>query len=97
MFFTDSTQELTSDLCFICFFFLFHPFFFETGGTLDRMEIYKALGVVSGYSAQTGMSLVELDAMIDEADVDGGGTIDKEEFVKMMSHVTHGVATFDPW
>ena len=39
----------------------------------------------------------ELDVMIDEADVDGGGTIDKEEFVQMMSHVTHCVATFDPW
>ena len=69
----------------------------DGGGFLDRMEIYKALGVISGYSAQTGLSLEELDAMIDEADVDGGGTIDKEEFVQMMSHVTHGVATFDPW
>ena len=69
----------------------------DGGGFLDRMEIYKALGVVSGYSSQTGLSMQELDAMIDEADVDGGGTIDKEEFVQMMSHVTHGVATFDPW
>jgi Ca2+-binding EF-hand superfamily protein len=69
----------------------------DGGGFLDRMEIYKALGVVSGYSAQTGLSLKELDDMIDEADVDGGGTIDKEEFVNMMSQVTHGVATFDPW
>ena len=69
----------------------------DGGGFLDRMEIYKALGVVSGFSAQTGLSLKELDEMIDEADVDGGGTIDKEEFVQMMSCVTHGISTFEAW
>ena len=40
---------------------------------------------------------LKLDAMIDEADVDGSDEIDKEEFVAMMSHVAVGVATFDPW
>jgi Ca2+-binding EF-hand superfamily protein len=69
----------------------------DGGGFLERMEIYKALGVVSGFSAQTGLSLQEIDAMIDEADVDGNGSIDKDEFVQMMSNVTHSVATFDPW
>ena len=69
----------------------------DGSGVLDRMEIYKALGVVSGFSAQTGLSLEELDAMIDEADVDGSDEIDKEEFVAMMSHVSTGIATFDPW
>ena len=69
----------------------------DGSGVLDRMEIYKALGVVSGYSAQTGLSIAELDAMIDEADVDGSDEIDKEEFVAMMSHVATGIATFDPW
>merc|ERR1711871_1703229 len=80
---------------------IFDVYDVDNSGTLSRLEIYKSLGVIHGYSAQTGLSVGEVNDLIDGADGDGNGEIDKEEFIEMMKHVfednPHQDTTFETW
>ncbi|KIY65364.1 calmodulin-like protein [Cylindrobasidium torrendii FP15055 ss-10] len=52
----------------------------DGSGSISRVELEQVMK-----SLGENLSGVELDAMIKEADVDGNGTIDYKEFVKMMT------------
>ena len=73
----------------------------DNSRSLSRVEIFKSLGVIHGYSAQTGLSVHEINDLVDGADEDGNGEIDKEEFITMMRHVfeenPHQDTTFETW
>jgi calmodulin len=75
---------------------LFRTFDKDNSGSITAAELRKAVSQLDGIGLMSVMEQREmmenLDAMINEADTDGDGTVDYEEFVAMMTKMNEAKA-----